>query len=122
MPLTLLDITPKIPDPYFSSSSTEEREELWQTFDWLVRNIFVLRASSIKQSLRHVAAGADLLLGELPENEYIDPEKRVRTLSLKELITLTKEWRRWPFKPHGFQFQQYVEKTSDRKDKSVFPV
>jgi hypothetical protein len=59
-----------------------------------------------------------MVLEELREDEYINPEKRVRALSTKELINLTKAWLRWPFKTQNLQFQCFVERGSDRREKA----
>ncbi|RPA98759.1 S-adenosyl-L-methionine-dependent methyltransferase [Choiromyces venosus 120613-1] len=97
-PMTLLEITPKIPNPYFSPPTAVEREENWQTFEWFVRNLFVLRASSIYSALRSLAPGAEYILAGLPPDHAIRPNKRVRCLTTDELVNLTEAWKKWPSK------------------------
>lgn len=105
--MTLLELVPKVPHPFFSLPTSRERENNWLTFEWLLRNLFVLRASSVSSALRSLAPGAENILADLPTNQSIEPTRRVRCLRADDLVNLTRAWARWPFKDPGTQFEQY---------------
>ncbi|CUS12270.1 unnamed protein product [Tuber aestivum] len=107
-PMTLLEITPKVPHPFFSPSSLREREDNWLTFEWLVRHLFVLRASGVISALRSLAPGAENILADLPPHQQIPPSRRVRCLGTDDLVNLTMAWKRWPFKDPSTRFQQHI--------------
>ncbi|CAZ82702.1 unnamed protein product [Tuber melanosporum] len=114
IPMSLLEITPKKPHPFFSVPNAHERENNWLIFVWLLRHLFVLRASSILNALRSLAPGAENILEHLPADERIPPSKRVRCLGTIELVNLAMAWKRWPFKDPDTQFQHIEEGVGER--------
>ncbi|PUU83562.1 ribosomal RNA adenine dimethylase-domain-containing protein [Tuber borchii] len=107
IPMTLLELVPKVPHPFFSAPTSREREKNWLTFEWLLRNLFVLRANSVSSALRSLAPGAENILADLPANQRIQPTRRVRCLRADDLVNLTRAWAKWPFKNPGIQFERY---------------
>lgn len=106
-PVALLEFTPILPDPFFRAPDGYSRTQNWETFAWLVKNLFVLRATGIGDALRTIAPGADDVLQDtvLPDGKRVDARKRVRTLNVDELIAITKAWKSWPFKPEGIELE-----------------
>jgi len=117
--MTLIEIVPKVPHPFFSPPTPREREQNWITFEWFLRHLFVLRASSVSSALRSLAPGADNILEDLPASQKIQPTKRVRCLEAHDLVNLTMAWMRWPFKEPDTQFEQYSDKDS-RNMKQIY--
>lgn len=79
-------------------------------YDYLTRNMFVLKAQTVAQSLTHMAPGAVRLLDvmkqgthpvmrEMGEHITIDPDTKVNQLSVKQFVALAKLFDRWPFRP-----------------------
>lgn len=113
-PLALLDFQPHCKHDFFNQppegttttaiATTTPRPDLlnkrFVTFDWIVRNLFTLRAQDTKLALKGLVPGGEYLLDEIPDGRGHEIGlKRVRTLTLEELIDLAMAWERWPFKP-----------------------
>ncbi|KAG0632790.1 hypothetical protein HOY80DRAFT_1141881 [Tuber brumale] len=114
IPMTLLEITPKKPHPFFSPPTAQERENNWLIFEWLIRGLFILRASSVTNALRGLAPGAENILEYLPTDERIPPSKRVRCLGTNELVNLAIAWKQWPFKDPDSQFRHFEGSNVER--------
>lgn len=95
--------------------------ELYPTFDWLMKNVLVLRTNTIYQSLRHVAPGAEEIVHRLApggmslrsQEEAIKPSERVCDLTAKQLVALARVFDIWPFKPPEVELEIANGTTSD---------
>jgi len=110
--MTLLELVPKVPHPFFCPPTPGEREKNWLTFQWLLSRLFVLRASSVSSALRSIAPGAENILEELPPDQAIQPTRRVRCLDANELVNLTMAWMRWPFRGPDAHLEEYSDRHS----------
>lgn len=108
--MSLLEMVPKVPHPFLSPPTPLERESNWLTFEWLLRHLFMLRASSVSSALRSLAPGAENILADLPADQRIPPTRRVRCLEAHDLVGLAMAWTRWPFRDPGSQFENHIER------------
>ncbi|PUU78741.1 hypothetical protein B9Z19DRAFT_1126173 [Tuber borchii] len=115
VPMTLLEMVPKVPHPSLSGPTPFYRESNWLTFEWLLRHLFMLRASSVSSALRSLAPGAENILADLPAHQRIPPTRRVRCLEVHDLVNLTMAWTRWPFRDPGSQFENHIERNFSSK-------
>ncbi|PUU78742.1 hypothetical protein B9Z19DRAFT_1193092 [Tuber borchii] len=118
IPMSLLEMVPKVPRPSLSGPTPLERETNWLTFEWLLCHLFLLWACSVSSALRSLAPSAENILADLPAHQRIPPTNRVRFLEAHGLVNPAMAWTRWPFRDPGSQFEDHIErdfrsKTSD---------
>jgi transcription factor 1 len=82
-----------------------------EPFEYIVRNLFVKRASSIKSQLAHLAPGAVKLLDVMRDDHPalaalgpvdINPDTLICDMTHTQFIALSKIFERWPFKPRSY--------------------
>ncbi|KAI5855497.1 ribosomal RNA adenine dimethylase-domain-containing protein [Tricharina praecox] len=106
--LNLLDFQPKLAHEYFRHPDPTVRDQRVRIFTWIVRTCFGLRAQSLKTVLKNLAPGGEYILEELPgEMSKTLGKKRVRCLTVDELVEITAACERWPFKPVDLGFGGY---------------
>ncbi|KAL7273171.1 Mitochondrial transcription factor 1 [Rhizina undulata] len=110
--VTLLSFTPKVLDPYFCAEEDHVRQLRFESFDYLLRNLFTLRAKSIESALKSMCPGGEYLLEEEGVKGFIDPDTRVRLLKAEQFIALARAWEKWPFKTKGAEWEEYIDKDS----------
>lgn len=101
----LLLVEPKI-QPLISGAEMD-------SFEYVLRNLFVLKRHSVSSALKHMAPGADNILKMLHSGHpvmetmgpiEIDPETIVMDLTVEQFVCLAKLFDRWPFRPvHLFE-------------------
>ena len=101
----LLLVEPKI-QPLISGAEMD-------SFEYILRNLFVLKRHSVSSALKHMAPGADNILKMLHSGHpvmetmgpiEIDPETIVMDLTVEQFVCLAKLFDRWPFRPvHLFE-------------------
>jgi hypothetical protein len=107
-PLALLDFQPLLVHEYFRNPDPSVRTQRWKTYDWVVRTLFLLRAQTLRMSLKSLAPGAESILEDLPDgNGKALGAKRVRLLTVNELVEITKVWDAWPFKPEDIEWSGF---------------
>ncbi|KAF8250351.1 S-adenosyl-L-methionine-dependent methyltransferase [Wilcoxina mikolae CBS 423.85] len=112
-PITLIDFQPKLVPEYFRHDDPEVLNKRYLTFDWITRCLFTLRAQSVKIALKSLVPGGEYLLDEIPEGKGKElGRKRVRCLSVDELIMLAQAWDVWPFKPEDSEWGGYSRDTT----------
>lgn len=96
-----------------------------ESFEYITRNLFVMRGSSIETALSHLAAGAVNLLNIVNSGHpamatigdvKIDPKTKVSCLTTTQLVALAKLFERWPFRPSVL-----FEVSLFKKSKGVVP-
>lgn len=78
------------------------------SFEFLTRNLFVLRTKTVQEALKHVAPGAHNILRmvsadhermkDRPE-DVVPPDAIVYTLTNRQWAALAEAFEKWPFKP-----------------------
>ncbi|KAH8151728.1 uncharacterized protein LAJ45_04350 [Morchella importuna] len=107
-PLALLDFTPKLLHPHLRNPDHNLRDKTWETFNWLLRTLFLLRAHTISSALATLAPGGEHILDNLAPGVHIDPEQRTRTLTADELVEITRAWETWPFRNELLHLEEYT--------------
>ena len=114
--LTLVDFQPKLVHKYFRHSDSTIRDHRVRTFTWIVRACFGLRAQNLKTVLKNIAPGGEYILEELPGDlAKTLGKKRVRCLTVDELVEIAAAAERWPFKPVDLGFGGYSRSISTEK-------
>ncbi|GAO46588.1 hypothetical protein G7K_0816-t1 [Saitoella complicata NRRL Y-17804] len=85
---TLVEFTPK-EKPLFNSDFAE--------FDYVLRNLFILRATAMEKSLMMLGSGSDSLIKCMPSG--LDLSKPVNAYTVEEFDQVTQAFSKWPFKP-----------------------
>lgn len=96
-----------------------------ESFDYITKNLFILRSSPVKKALAHIAPGADNILDAMNSGKHpamqeignvtVDPKTVVSTLSLTQLIGLSKMFDRWPFRPASLFDEGRIEEIAEHK-------
>lgn len=77
-------------------------------FEFVLRNLFVLKSHPVGEALKHMAPGAANILNMMQSGHpamqtigpvKVDPGMRVTDLSVEQLVGLAKVFERWPFRP-----------------------
>jgi transcription factor 1 len=90
----------------------------FEAYEYILRNLFVLRATGIASALKHMAPGAANILNVIKAGHPamatigpidIDPDTLVNDLTIKQFVGLAKMFERWPFRPaHLFEVSHKV--------------
>jgi len=82
-------------------------------YEFILRNLFVLRKNAVGKALTHMAPGATSILDKMRNGHpamasvgavEIDPATNVEDLTILQLVGLAKMFERWPFRPvHLFE-------------------
>ncbi|KAH0609435.1 uncharacterized protein H6S33_012921 [Morchella sextelata] len=115
-PLALLDFTPKLLHPHLRNPDLNSRDQTWETFNWLLRTLFLLRAHTISSALATLAPGGEYILDNLAAGVHINPDQRTRTLTADELVEITRAWETWPFRSELLHLEEY---TGDGREAEV---
>jgi transcription factor 1 len=93
-----------------------------EAYDFILRNLFVLRKTAVGKALTHMAPGANSILSKMKAGHpamksigavEIDPETSVEDLSVSQLVGLAKMFERWPFRPqHLFEVSMWLPRFS----------
>lgn len=111
----LLDFTPTLMDPWFRCEDPAVSSFRWDQFNWLLRLLFTVRAQSISFALSNVLPGGENILEWVDKEQVtIKPTRRVRTLTVKELLEVAKAWDRWPFRGEADHLNEYFEHVEDK--------
>jgi hypothetical protein len=108
-PIALIDFQPKLLPEFFRADDQDVKTRRFKTFDWIIRSMFTTRANTTRMALRALSPGAEYVLNELPNGTELG-NKRVRVLSIEELVGLAKAWDEWVFKPEGAEWEGYAKK------------
>jgi len=108
-PIALIDFQPKLLPEFFRADDQDVKTRRFKTFDWITRSMFTTRANTTRMALRALSPGAEYVLNELPNGTELG-NKRVRVLSIEELVSLAKAWDEWVFKPEGAEWEGYGKK------------
>lgn len=80
----------------------------FEAYEYLIKGLFVMKASSIKKALKHMLPGAVSILDAMKRGHPamtsigqvdVDPEELVCNLTVTQLVALAKMFERWPFRP-----------------------
>lgn len=116
--LALMDFQPKVPPSYLrpdtDSSDTSLAMARYEMYDWLIRILFSTRAQTVKSALAGLAPGAACILEELGQEGVEIGKKRVRVLTIDELIKLAWAWEQWDFKPEELKWGE-VSRLEEQK-------
>lgn len=98
-----------------------------ESFDFITKNLFILRSSTVKKALTHIAPGAANILDAMNSGRHpammeignvtIDPKTIVYDLTLSQIIGLSKMFERWPFRPGHLFDQGRIEEFYDMNKK-----
>ncbi|PWN32256.1 S-adenosyl-L-methionine-dependent methyltransferase [Meira miltonrushii] len=115
----LLILEPRV-KPLIEGSSELE------SFDYITKNLFILRSSHVKKALAHIAPGADNILDAMNSGKHpamqeignvtIDPKTIVSKLTLTQLIGLSKMFDRWPFRPANLFDEGRIEEIAEHRN------
>ncbi|KAF8902639.1 ribosomal RNA adenine dimethylase-domain-containing protein [Mucidula mucida] len=80
------------------------RPDLLDKWDYCLRRMFVLKAQPVSRALSLLGANGDSLSKKLhdpslPPDEYIDPETKLRELTVRDWALIVKAFDNWPFAP-----------------------
>ncbi|KAL9708701.1 hypothetical protein Ac2012v2_008250 [Leucoagaricus gongylophorus] len=98
---------------------------LLDDWDYVLRRLFVQRATPVARSIPTLAPGAATLLKKVAA-ESIPPDQRLNTklsarkLSAQEWKILVKAFADWPFKPDNLSIDGFQVRKSRQEDKSKF--
>ncbi|KAI5842458.1 hypothetical protein DFP73DRAFT_480140, partial [Morchella snyderi] len=112
-PLALLDFTPKQLHPHLRNPDLSARDKTWETFNWLLRTLFLLRAHTISSALATLAPGGEHILDNLAPGVNINPDQRTRTLTANQVMEITHAWETWPFKIDLLHLEEYMGSKKD---------
>lgn len=104
--MVMMTVTPK-KAPLVNATEIE-------AFEFITRNLFILRKKPVEEALTHVAPGANNLLkmtsreqvarGLIREDEVIEPGEIVSGLTNAQWACLARMFEKWPFRPrHLFE-------------------
>lgn len=116
--LCLLLIEPKV-------KPLIEGDEL-DVFDYVTKNLFVLRARPITEAINLLGAGADAVirqlnkgghpaLQDLDENISIPSDATPNTLTVHQMVALSRLFERWPFRPQHLFDEGNLSEVTDRQ-------
>ncbi|KAG5651167.1 hypothetical protein H0H81_009631 [Sphagnurus paluster] len=97
---------------------------LTDAWDYVLRHLFVRKATELKSALPGLAPGAQTLLKKvtdpaLPEDQRIDPKKKINKLEAHEWAVLLKAFDEWPFKPELKELEKLGPKMKGIVSQSV---
>ncbi|KAF9038289.1 S-adenosyl-L-methionine-dependent methyltransferase [Hymenopellis radicata] len=80
------------------------RPDLLDKWDYCLRRMFVLKAQSVSRGLSLLGANGESLGKKLhdpslPPDEYIDPDTKLRELTVQDWALIVKAFDNWPFAP-----------------------
>ncbi|SPO40620.1 related to MTF1 - mitochondrial RNA polymerase specificity factor [Pseudozyma flocculosa] len=104
--MAMMTLTPKR-EPLFGQRDLE-------AFEFVTRNLFVLKSKSVREAMTHIAPGGQNVLrmlgpdkadqGLIRRDEVIDPETKVIDLTNVQWAGLSRTFEKWPFRPeHLFE-------------------
>ncbi|KAN0059882.1 hypothetical protein ACQY0O_008456 [Thecaphora frezii] len=80
-----------------------------EAFEFVTRNLFVLKSKSVHEALTHIAPGGQNVLkmltkdrvaqGLIRDDEVIDPNTKVYDLTNAQWTSLARTFEKWPFRP-----------------------
>ncbi|KAG8734475.1 Mitochondrial transcription factor 1 [Ceratobasidium sp. 414] len=73
-------------------------------WDYVVRQLFVLKSTPLEKAIQNLGAGAAILLSKLtgpdvPEERRVNAKMAVNALSVRDFARIVEEFDRWPFAP-----------------------
>ena len=74
-------------------------DESLDAWEFVTRQLYITRRTSLKKSLKHLAVNADVALSRPLEEKGINLNKYVRELTLEEVAIVVDVFLKWPFKP-----------------------
>ncbi|KAG8767021.1 Mitochondrial transcription factor 1 [Ceratobasidium sp. 428] len=75
-----------------------------EKWDYVVRQLFILKSTPLEKAIQNLGAGAAILLGKLtgpdvPEERRINIKTPINALSVQDFARIVEEFDRWPFAP-----------------------
>ncbi len=98
--------------------------ELFETYLYLARKLFVVRAKRVDEALKTAAPGGDAILSRVwgpeadlveKEGDAVDPRTPVYELTNQQWVSLTKAFDLWPFKPSSLLEEGFVSSDVSRR-------
>ncbi|THH09807.1 hypothetical protein EW145_g1765 [Phellinidium pouzarii] len=88
-------------------------------WDYVLRRLFVLRGTPMKRAMNSLAPGALNLLhvltdANLPEEQRLDVNKKVRDLTVDEWALVVKAFDEWPFAPEDLAISDSIYNDVER--------
>ncbi|KAG9080450.1 Mitochondrial transcription factor 1 [Ceratobasidium sp. UAMH 11750] len=75
-----------------------------EKWDYVLRQLFVLKSTPLEKAIQNLGAGAAILLSKLtgpdvPEERRVNVKTTVNALSVRDFARIVEEFDRWPFAP-----------------------
>ncbi|KAI5790641.1 ribosomal RNA adenine dimethylase-domain-containing protein [Peziza echinospora] len=100
-PIAFLDIVPKkLPDWLVAEGlDRKTRDDRWDLLVYILKNVFVIRASPIRESFATLAPGAEDVLQLVPSLAGDKAERlKTRMLTGEQYVELAEKFEAWPFR------------------------
>ncbi|KAL5507205.1 hypothetical protein ACEPAH_6661 [Sanghuangporus vaninii] len=111
--------------PYVAIQVNALQEQVIETgkldkWDYVLRRMFVLKTTPIRRAISSLGPGAYNLLKRLgdpnlPPEERLDINKKVRELEMRDWSILVKRFDEWPFRPGDLDISEAIYKDVERE-------
>jgi len=88
-------------------------------WDYILRRLFVLKSTPLRNAISSLAPGAEVLLDsltdkELPPEQRVDVRTKVNHLTLSDWALIARAFDAWPFAPDELNIDSFVGVGTDR--------
>ncbi|OCB86899.1 S-adenosyl-L-methionine-dependent methyltransferase [Sanghuangporus baumii] len=111
--------------PYVAIQVNALQEQVIETgkldkWDYVLRRMFVLKTTPIRRAISSLGPGAYNLLKrlgdpDLPPEERLDIDKKVRELQMRDWSIFVKRFDEWPFRPGDLDISEAIYKDVERE-------